>query len=109
MAKHIDLPLAATARVHYDKVLDKDGKVVGLSHYPGYSVNERAMMSLGSVDEAYSEPGTEVVMIWGEEGGGKKGEPWIEPHVQVEIRATVAPVPISQAAQAYRTVLKDKV
>jgi len=108
MAKHIDLPLAATARLHYDKVLDKDGKVVGLSHYPGYSVNERAMMSLGSVDVAYSEPGTEVVMVWGEEGGGKKGEPWIESHVQVEIRATVAPVPISRAAQAYRTVLKDK-
>ncbi len=105
MAKHIDLPLSAAARFHYDKVLSKDGQVIGLSHYPGYSVNERAMMSLGSVDSAYSGPGTEVVLVWGEEGGGAKSTPWIEPHRQVNIRATVAPAPISHAAQAYRKVL----
>jgi vanillate/3-O-methylgallate O-demethylase len=105
MAKHIDLPLSAAARFHYDKVLGNAGQFIGLSHYPGYSVNERAMMSLGSVDEAYSKPGTEVTFVWGEEGGGAKSAPWIEPHHQVTIRATVAPAPISQAAQAYRTVL----
>jgi vanillate/3-O-methylgallate O-demethylase len=104
-AMHIDLPVSATARLHYDKVLNQDGKVVGLAHYPGYTLNERAMMSLGSVDEAYSQPGTEVVLVWGEEDGGKKSAPWIEPHVQVKIRATVAPSPISQAAREYRTVL----
>jgi vanillate/3-O-methylgallate O-demethylase len=103
---HIDLPLSATSRLHYDKVLDKDGKVIGLAHYPGYTVNERAMMSLGSVEEAYGRPGTEVAVVWGEEDGGAKSAPWIEPHTQVRIRATVAPSPISQAAQAYRTVLK---
>jgi vanillate/3-O-methylgallate O-demethylase len=106
MAKHIDLPLSAAARFHYDRVLDTDGKTIGLSHYPGYTVNERAMMSLGSLDEAYSHPGTSVVMVWGEEGGGAKSAPWIEPHHQVRIRATVAPAPISKAAQTYRTVLK---
>jgi hypothetical protein len=71
----------------------------------GYTVNERAMMSLGSVEEAYSKPGTEVALVWGEEDGGRKSASWIEPHVQVKIRATVAPSPISQAAQDYRTVL----
>jgi vanillate/3-O-methylgallate O-demethylase len=71
----------------------------------GYTVNERAMMSLGSVEEAYSKPGTEVALVWGEEDGGRKSAPWIEPHEQVKIRATVAPSPISQAAQDYRTVL----
>ncbi len=102
---HIDLPLAATARMHYDKVLDSDGAFVGLATYPTYSVNERAMLSLGSVDEAHSEPGTEVTLVWGEDDGGERSRPWIEPHVQVEIRATVAPAPISQAAQQYRSVV----
>jgi vanillate/3-O-methylgallate O-demethylase len=103
---HIDLPLAATARMHYDKVLGDDGSLVGLATYPTYSVNERAMLSLASLEESYSEPGTEVALVWGEEDGGRKSAPWIEPHVQVEIRATVAPAPISQAAQQYRSVVK---
>jgi vanillate/3-O-methylgallate O-demethylase len=107
-AMHIDLPLSATSRLHYDKVLSPDGKAIGLAHYPGYTVNERAMMSLGSVEVAYSTPGTEVVLVWGEEGGGAKSAPWIEPHVQVRIRATVAPSPISQAAQAYRAALRPR-
>jgi vanillate/3-O-methylgallate O-demethylase len=104
-AMHIDLPVSATARLHYDKVINSEGKTIGLAHYPGYTINERAMMSLGSVDEAYSKPGTQVVLVWGEEGGGKKSAPWIEPHEQVKIRATVAPSPISQAAQDYRAVI----
>jgi vanillate/3-O-methylgallate O-demethylase len=104
-AMHIDMPVSATARLHYDKVLDADGKTIGLAHYPGYSINERSMMSLGSVEESHSKPGTEVVLVWGEDGGGKRSAPWIEPHEQVKIRARVAPSPISQAAQEYRTVI----
>lgn len=105
-AMHIDLPVSATSRLHYDRVLDTNGKVIGFGHYPGYSVNERAMMSLGSVEEAYSKPGAEVVLVWGEEDGGRRSEPWIEPHVQLKIRAKVAPAPISQATQAYWGVVK---
>jgi vanillate/3-O-methylgallate O-demethylase len=104
-AMHIDLPVSATARLHYDKVLAKDGRTIGVAHYPGYTINERAMMSLGSVEEEYSKPGTEVVLIWGEEGGGEKSAPWIEPHVPLKIRAQVAPSPISRAAQEYRTAI----
>ena len=104
----INLPLAATARLHYDKVLDNDGNTIGLSTYPGYTINERAMLSLGSVDKQYAEPGTEVVLVWGEEGGGAKSAGWIEPHSQVRIRATVGPSPISQAAQQYRSAISAK-
>jgi vanillate/3-O-methylgallate O-demethylase len=104
-AMHIDLPLSATARLHYDRVMDTQGQTIGLAHYPGYTVNERAMMSIGSVEEAYSKPGTDVVLLWGEDGGGRRSAPWIEPHEQVRIRAKVAPSPISRAAQEYRTVI----
>ena len=45
---HIELPLAATARMHYDKVLGEDGEIVGVATYPTYSVNERAMLSLAT-------------------------------------------------------------
>jgi syringate O-demethylase len=60
------------------------------------------MVSLAMVDVAHSEPGTEVSVIWGEEKGGST-KPTVERHVQVEIRAVVAPAPISQVARdAYR-------
>ena len=104
-ALQIDLPLAATARYHYDRVLDTQGRTIGVAHYPAYTVNERAMLSLGSVDEEYAEPGTEVVMLWGEDGGGSRSGPSMRPHRQVEIRATVAPVPISSAAREYRAAI----
>jgi syringate O-demethylase len=43
-----------------------------------------------------------VTFVWGEEGGGSS-KPTVERHVQLEIRATVAPVPYAEAARlAYR-------
>ena len=104
----ITLPLAAAARMHYDRVMDAQGNTIGLATYPGYTVNERAMMSLASVDAAFAEPGTEVVLLWGEDGGGARSGGNLEPHRQVKIRATVAPSPISQAAQSYRTQIGIK-
>jgi vanillate/3-O-methylgallate O-demethylase len=108
LAMHIDLPLAATARMHYDKVLGDGGRLVGLATYPTYSVNERAMLSLASVEDAYAAPGTEVALVWGEDGGGRRSAPWIERHEQVEIRATVAPSPISAAAREYRSAVSRR-
>jgi vanillate/3-O-methylgallate O-demethylase len=105
LAMHVDLPLAATARMHYDKVLGADGSLAGLATYPAYTVNERAMLSLATLDEPQAEPGAEVVLVWGEDGGGSRSAPWIEPHEQVEIRATVAPAPISEAARRYRSAV----
>jgi vanillate/3-O-methylgallate O-demethylase len=100
-AKYIDLPLANYATLPYDKVL-KNGKTVGISTYTGYTYNEHAMISLGIVDIEHSEPGAEVTLVWGEEGGGSS-KPTVERHRQTEIRATVAAVPYAEVARvAYR-------
>lgn len=99
-AKYIDLPLSNYATWPYDRVM-KDGKMVGISTFSGYSFNERSMLSLAMIDAEYSEPGTEVTLIWGEEGGGS-AKPVVERHVQVEIRAIVGPAPYSADAQRYR-------
>jgi vanillate/3-O-methylgallate O-demethylase len=101
ITKYIDLPLANYATLPYDKVL-RDGKVVGLSTYTAYTFNERAMLSLGCVSEELSTPGTQVELVWGEEGGGSS-KPTVERHRQATIRATVAPAPFGQVArEAYR-------
>jgi len=101
IAKYIDLPLANYSTLPYDKVL-KNGRTVGLSTYTGYTFNERAMISLAMVEVEHSEPGAEVTLVWGEEGGGSS-KPTVERHAQVEIRATVAPAPFAEVARvAYR-------
>jgi len=100
-AKYIDFPLANYATLPYDRVM-KDGKIAGISTYTGYTFNERAMISLAMVDAEYSEPGTKLTVVWGEEGRGTS-KPTVERHVQAEIRVTVAPAPISEVARvAYR-------
>ncbi|HTW65082.1 MAG TPA: hypothetical protein VME17_10725 [Bryobacteraceae bacterium] len=101
IAKYIDLPLANYSTLPYDKVL-KNGRIAGLSTYTGYTYNERAMISLGIVDIAHSEPGAEVIVVWGEEDRGSS-KPTVERHAQTEIRATVASVPYAETARlAYR-------
>jgi vanillate/3-O-methylgallate O-demethylase len=100
-AKFIDLPLANYATLPYDTVLTGD-RQVGLSTYTGYTYNERAMVSLAMLDAEHSRPGSEVVVVWGEEDRGSS-KPTVERHAQAEIRATVAPAPISRVArEAYR-------
>jgi glycine cleavage system aminomethyltransferase T len=99
-AKYIDLPKARYALFQYDDVL-RDGRRVGISMDCGYLYNEKAMVSLAVVDAAVAEPGTEVVVVWGEEPNSTK--PQVEPHEQIEIRATVAPVPLGDFARvSYR-------
>ena len=101
ITKYIDTPLANYATLPYDRVI-KSGKVVGLSTYTGYTYNERSWLSLGVVNNDQAAPGTEVTIVWGEEGRGTR-KPTVERHKQAEIRATVAPVPISEVARvAYR-------
>ena len=100
-AKYIDLPLSNYSTWPNDKVL-KDGKMVGVSTFSGYSSNESSMLSLAMVDIDQSEPGTEVTLVWGEEGGGS-AKPVVERHVQTEIRAIVGPAPYSEVARtSYR-------
>ncbi|RBY82432.1 aminomethyl transferase family protein [Geodermatophilus sp. TF02-6] len=100
-AKYIDMPKARYATHHEDVVL-ADGQQVGISLDCGYLANERTMVSLATVDTAHSEPGTEVTVLWGEQPNSAK--PQVEPHEQVQIRATVAPVPfVDFARESYRS------
>jgi vanillate/3-O-methylgallate O-demethylase len=94
--KYIDLPLSNYTSASYDKILDGD-KTVGVSMFAGYSYNERSMLSLGSVDPGV-EDGTELVLVWGEEGGGSQ-KTTVERHKQIPIRAVVSPVPYSKVAR----------
>ncbi|PWU03576.1 MAG: glycine cleavage system protein T [Terriglobia bacterium] len=94
--KFIDLPLSNYTSASYDKVLIR-GKMAGLSMFSGYSYNERSMLSLGVV-EPDVEIGTEVTLVWGEEGGGSK-KTTVERHKQLEIRAVVSPVPYSKVVR----------
>lgn len=95
--KYIDLPLSNYATWPYDKVL-KEGRIVGISTFSGYSYNERTMLSLAMVD-IDTELGSEVTLVWGEEGGGSS-KPVVERHVQAEIRAIVSPCPYSDIARS---------
>ena len=97
-AKYIDLPLSNYSTWPNDKIL-QDGKMVGVSTFSGYSSNESSMLSLAIVDVDQSEPGTEVTLVWGEEGGGSS-KPVVERHVQTEIRATVSPAPYAEVVRA---------
>ncbi len=90
-AKSIEFPTAVYAMHPYDMVT-ADGNLVGLSTWIGYSASERKLLSLAMLDEAQSEPGTEVTLVWGEPDGGSS-KPTVERHVQTEMRAVVGPVP----------------
>jgi vanillate/3-O-methylgallate O-demethylase len=94
--KYIDLPLSNYSTWPYDQVRDGD-RIVGLSTFSGYSYNERSMLSLAILDVDV-EIGAEVVLVWGEEGGGS-AKPVVERHVQAEIRAVVSPCPYSEVAR----------
>jgi vanillate/3-O-methylgallate O-demethylase len=95
--KCIDMPNANYASSSYDSILH-DGNMVGASMFAGYSYNERAMLSLGIIDEEFAVPGTPVTLVWGEPDGGSR-KTTVERHRQFNVRATVAPVPFSRAAR----------
>jgi len=94
--KYIDLPLSNYTSASYDKLL-KGGKTVGVSMFAGYSYNERSMLSLGVVDPDI-ELGTELKLVWGEEGGGSQ-KTTVERHRQIKIRVIVSPVPYAKQAR----------
>ena len=96
-AKFIEFPSAVYSMHPYDRVVVGD-KTVGVSTWIGYSSNERCMLTLAILDAEHAEPGTEVTLVWGEENGGT-AKPLVEEHVQVQLRATVSPVPYSEVAR----------
>ena len=99
--KYMDIPASHYATLPYDLVT-RDGKSVGISHYPIYTSNVRDWISLALLEESAADPGTEVSVLWGEPDGGTS-KPSVERHVQTEIRAVVETCPISVTARtAYK-------
>ena len=84
----------------------RDDAIVGVSTFSGYSYNERSFLSLAVVDVDV-EIGTEVTLVWGEEGGGSS-KPVVERHAQTEIRAIVSPCPYSEVARSYHEGWRTK-
>lgn len=95
-AKFFEFPKARYATHQYDQVL-MDGKLVGFSSDCGYIANERCFVSLATLDARSARTGNEVVVVWGEQPNSTK--PGVEPHGQVEVRATVAPAPLPTFAR----------
>jgi len=99
-AKYLQLPKARYALYQVDAVLS-GGELVGSSLDCGYIANESAFVSLATINPEHSEPGTELTVLWGEQPNSRK--PQVEPHEQVEIRATVALAPyVDFARTSYR-------
>ena len=65
-----------------DKILNAEGRLVGISTVPGYSYYYRKILSLAYVEIPYCKPGTGLSIVWGDPGSR-----------QTTIRATVAPAP----------------
>ncbi|QCC49403.1 aminomethyltransferase family protein [Halobellus limi] len=88
--KFQEFPTKQRVGVRADEVR-KDGKLIGVSTTPGYMYPFQQMLSLTTIDVEYSDPGTEVTVLWGE--GDNPSNPMIERHTQKEVSATVAPAP----------------
>ncbi len=96
-AKFIEFPSAVYSMHPFDRVT-KDGRTIGVSTWVGYSANEGRMLTLAILDAEHAVDGNEVTFVWGEENGGTS-KPTVERHEQVEMRATVSPVPYAEVAR----------
>jgi vanillate/3-O-methylgallate O-demethylase len=92
-----DLPNANYGSSNFDKVVDADGTMLGLSMFTGISANEKKGLSLATISPDVPH-GAEVKVVWGEPDGGSK-KTTVEPHEQFEVRATVSPVPYAKMAR----------
>ena len=93
--KWIDFPQPNYASSSADMVM-RDGKMVGMSMFNGYSYNERCMLSLGVVD-ADVEVGDVLTLVWGEPESTQKTS--AEKHKQAQIRVRVSPTPYAREAR----------
>lgn len=75
----------------YDRVLDSDGNDIGISLWPSYLAPARKYLSLAVVDPKFAEPGTEILVEWGDSLTRPRAD--VEAHRNVKVRAIVAPVP----------------
>jgi glycine cleavage system aminomethyltransferase T len=96
--KMIRLPYASYAYQQYDAVRTSGGELAGLSTFAGYSANEAKMVSLAMMNIEHAEPGTELILTWGEPNGGSR-KAHVEEHRQTEVRVTVAPAPYASTVR----------
>lgn len=94
------LPVTTYGFPHVDELRSSDGRLVGLAHYCSYSANEKRIISLGSVDEEFATPGTELRLVWGEPSASRKRN--AEPHVQASIKVIVAPATYAETARTMK-------
>jgi glycine cleavage system aminomethyltransferase T len=80
-AKYLPQPYGMYAFTNYDTVLSAD-RQVGLSTVSAYTVNLGQWYSLGMIDEAAAQDGSNVEVVWGEENGGTD-KPTVERHGNV--------------------------
>lgn len=92
--KHLEMPVANYSTFSCDEVL-LDGKRVGISNYPVYSVNVRGWFSLASINEELAVDGRELILTWGEPNGGST-KPTVERHIQKTVRVTVDTRPVKR-------------
>ena len=92
-----DVPIANYGSSNFDSVVDRDGNVVGVSMFSGYSANEKRALSLATIDPGI-ELGTELELVWGEPNGGSK-KATVEPHRQMNVRVVVSPAPYAVTAR----------
>lgn len=94
--KWVDLPQPNFSSSNADR-LERDGELVGMSMFNGYSYNERCMLSLAVVNSDV-KVGDVLTLKWGE--SDETGKTSIEsPHKQAEIRVRVAPTPYAAEAR----------
>ena len=79
--KYIEMPSGAQqpAGDHQDYVVNADGDIVGWASAPIYSSWYHKTISPCAIDLAYSKPGTELILKWGDFGGRIK-----DVHVKVD-------------------------
>jgi vanillate/3-O-methylgallate O-demethylase len=99
--RYMELPIADYSFPHRDEIRNSDGEIVGVSARCVYSANEMSVLSLAVVDADQAEPGTQVLVTWGEPNGGSR-KPQIDRHRQKVVRATVAPAPYAKTAQSLK-------
>lgn len=81
---YMEMPRDQRGFMWADRVM-RNGELVGVTTSRGYSYYFREMLSLCPIAIESSEPGTEVIIEWGNPGDPVK-----------QIRATVAPAPFKQ-------------
>ncbi len=98
--QYLEFASAKYVKYLFDRVSIGD-RTIGFVTHATYLAYDRVFASLALVDAADATPGTQVTVTWGDSLAFPRAD--VEPHRQVQVRATVAPVPYSSfARETYR-------